>query len=215
MRLIALAAAASLWVGSLQPSAASESGAPAQPVPPEDYAIYDRVVRDKFLTSQTKLVLVQRLTIARLYPEQDGPTTLALFEEHEVFDGRLPPELIREFVFNNRVPARLEARFDVGVRVRFVSGGATEEEEVFLAPIPASHSEAGPVQAPAVLDRLAFSRVGYTLRDDQALVYVENLRPDGSGAGFLMWLFGRGAEWTIGDTEVLWTMGTAVPPEER
>jgi hypothetical protein len=63
-----------------------------------------------------------------------------------------------------------------------------------------------PAQAPPVLDRLAFSRVARTLRSDQALLYVENTRPDGTGAGFLVWFRRRGREWTIFDTEVVWTV---------
>ncbi len=213
MRGFVLVLMASLSFGNVHAASASESFASPDPVPAEDYVIYDRVVHDKFLTSETKLVLVQRLTVGKLYPDQDGPTTPALLHEHDVFDGRLTTGLVREFVFNNRKPAKLEARFNFGVRVRFVSGDALEEEEVSLAPIPAAYREARPAQAPAVLDRLAFSRVGYTLRNDQALVYVENLRPDGTGAGFLMWLSGRGTEWTIEDTEVLWTVRPQEPPE--
>ena len=56
----------------------------------------------------------------------------------------------------------------------------------------------------ATIGLLRFSRVGFTRREDQALVYVEEVRPDGTGGGFLVWLHRRGRVWTIADTEVLW-----------
>jgi hypothetical protein len=75
-----------------------------------------------------------------------------------------------------------------------------EEPEVSLArPITVAH-------ALPVLDRLAFSRVGLTLRSDQALLYIENMRPDETGAGFLVWFRRQGQQWTIFDTEVVWTL---------
>ncbi len=174
-------------------------------VPVEDYSIYDRVVTSKFLTSETRLVLIERLTVSRLYPDQDRPTTIGLFEQNELFDQRLPPDLVREFVFKNRQPARLGAHFNFGVRYRFVSPEGTEEPEVSLA-VPAVWPPAGSTQDLSLLGRLVFSRVAYTLRSDQSLVYVEQHRPDGTGAGFLVWLRGRGREWSIQDTEVLWSL---------
>ena len=57
---------------------------------------------------------------------------------------------------------------------------------------------------PDIIDRLAFSRVGYTVRGDQALLYVANPRPDGTGAGFLLWFIRRQKIWELYDTEVVW-----------
>jgi len=55
------------------------SAAPAEtpltsppPVPLEDYPLYDLVVDEKFLTPETKLVLLERPTLTRLHPEQLG-----------------------------------------------------------------------------------------------------------------------------------------------
>ena len=39
------------------------------PVPSEEYPLYDLVVRDKFLTSQTTMVVIERLTVARTNSE--------------------------------------------------------------------------------------------------------------------------------------------------
>jgi len=179
-------------------------------VPVEDYVLYDRMVTNKFLTNETRLVLIERLTVARLYPDQDVPTTIGLFDENELFDRRLPPDLVREFVFRNRQPARLGAHFNFGVRYRFVAPDGIEEPEVSLA-IPAAWTPLGLTQDLSLLGRLAFSRVGYTPRSDQALVYVEQHRPDGTGAGFLVWLRRQAAAWSITDTEVLWSIRA---PEE-
>ncbi|MBD0316281.1 MAG: hypothetical protein ICV75_06285 [Nitrospiraceae bacterium] len=171
-------------------------------IPVEDYALYDQIVTKKFLTSDTQLVLLERLTTARLIPNHEEPLTLGLFEEQGYFDDQLPGDLARDFVAVNRQPSRLEGRFQFAVRYRFVSGEAIEEPEVWAA-VPVARI---PAQGGAVLDRLAFSRVGRTLRNDHALVYVENLRPDGTGAGFLVWFRRQGREWTVFDTEVTWTV---------
>lgn len=182
------------------PGAAAAEGLGAIPV--EDYELYDQIVTKKFLTSETRLVVLERMTVGHLMPDEGGSVTVAQFEEQSYFDGQLPRELVRDFVAVNQEPARLEARFRFGVRYRFVSGDAMEEPEVRAA-IPA----AGPglAQASPVLDRLAFSRVGRTLRNDHALVFVRNLRPDGTGAGFLVWFRRQGKTWTLYDTEVIWT----------
>jgi hypothetical protein len=151
------------------------------------------------------------MTTARLIPNQEGPLTRQLFEEQGYFDGALPGDLARDFVSANQHPSRLEGRFQFAVRYRFVSGQAIEDPEVRAA-VPVRGI---PAQGVTVLDRLAFSRVGRTLRNDHALVYVENLRPDGTGAGFLVWFRRQGREWTVFDTEVTWTVrpeADAEPP---
>lgn len=174
-------------------------------IPVEDYALYDQVVTKKFLSSDVRLVVLERMTVSRLLPNQDGPLTSALFQEQGYFDGALPLDLIRDFVGANREPGRLEGRFQFGVRYRFVSGNTVEEPEVMSA-IAVKDDRAMPAQAPPVLDRLAFSRVARSLRNDQALLYVENTRPDGTGAGFLVWFRRQGREWSIFDTDVVWTV---------
>jgi hypothetical protein len=198
---------------------AEQSGVKPESVPAEEYAIYDRVVQEKFLTSQTKLVLIAGWTVTRLGPEWP-PTDQALFDESSFFEGRLPPDLVRDFITKNRRPSRLEGRFNFGVRYRFASGQA-EEPEVSLAPIPAAGPftnlqsalalSAGPtlsagltLSAGPTIGILGFSRTGFTRRADQALVYVGDDREDGTGAGFLLWLYKRGQVWEIADTEVLW-----------
>lgn len=184
--------------------AAAETGIPSV-IPAEDYALYDQVVTKKFLTSDTQLVVLERMTVSRLLPNQEGPITVAFVQEQGYFNGELPPDLVRDFVGANHEPGRLEGRFQFGVRYRFVSGNSLEEPEVTSAH-PVNAGRATPAQAPPVLDRLAFSRIGRTLRNDHALLYVENTRPDGTGAGFLVWFRRQGREWTIFDTEVVWTV---------
>ena len=171
----------------------------------EDYALYDQVVTSKFLTSATQLVVIERLTRLRLSLDQEGPMTIGAFQEQDYFNGELPADLIRDFISVNRQASRLEGRFHFGVGYRFATGDMLEEPEVSLArPVTVAHAR--PVQAPPVLDRLAFSRVGRTLRNDQALLYIENMRPDETGAGFLVWFRRQGQQWTIFDTEVVWTL---------
>jgi hypothetical protein len=189
----------------VQESFAAEGKRIDSGIPVDDYALYDQVVTKKFLTSDTQLVVLERMTVSRLLPNQEEPMTIALFQEQGYFDGELPPDLVRDFVGANHEPGRLEGRFQFGVRYRFVSGNTIEEPEVASA-LPVNAGRATPAQAPPVLDRLAFSRVGRTLRNDHALLYVENTRPDGTGAGFLVWFRRQGREWTIFDTEVVWTV---------
>jgi len=185
--------------------AVAESDQKADAIPAEDYALYDQVVTRKFLTSATRLVVIERMTRLRLSPDQAGPTTIGAFQEQGYFDGKLPPDLIREFSAVNRQPSRLEGRFHFGVGYRFATGDTIEEPEVSLAR-PATVARARSVQAPPVLDRLAFSRVARSLRNDHTLMYVEALRSDGTGAGFLVWFRRQGRSWTLVDTEIVWTI---------
>ena len=181
---------------------------PAEPstlLSEEDYALYDSIVTNKFLTSDTRLVVLERMTTVRLIPDQDEKLTMALFQDQGYFNGDLPPELVRDFVLVNEHPVSLEGRFQFGVRYRFISGDTVEEPEV-RSGFPVTTRPATQAHTAPVLDRLAFSRVGRTLRNDQALVYMDNRRPDGTGAGFLVWFRRHRLEWTIYDTEVVWTV---------
>ena len=166
-------------------------------------------------------------------PREEGPTTIGAFQEQEYFDGEMPADLIREITAINRRPSRLEGRFHFGVSYRFATGDKLEEPEVslspygwglapfFFAPVPVRGAagqapsqasepvpwaRARPVQTPSVLDRMAFSRVARSLRNDHALLYAEVVRPDGTGAGFLVWFRRQGRSWTLFDTEVAWTI---------
>ena len=184
------------------------------PVPLEDYPLYDLVVDEKFLTPETKVVLLKRTTLTRLHPEQQGPLRLETFQEYEIFDGRLPSDLVRDFLFKNQTASQLEGHFGFGVRYRFVSGNGTEQQETSLAPLPVSLEmpqllQEGPLdEPPAVLDRLSFSRVAYSFGREHAFIYVEYNRPDGSGAGFAVWFRSSGSRWGIYDSELVWAART-------
>jgi hypothetical protein len=193
------------------PGAVAGSDQKAEDISADDYALYDQVVTSKFLTSATQLVVIERMTRLRLSPDQEAPTTVRAFQEQGYFDGELPTDLVREFVSVNRIESRLDGRFHFAVGYRFATEGRLEEPEVSLArPVAA----ALPVQAPSILDRLAFSRVARSLRNDHALLYVEALRPDGSGAGLLVWCRRQGRNWTLFDTDVAWTIQARLDPEE-
>ncbi len=206
-------------MGSAYAAAPEAAGQRPAPVSMEEYPFYDQVIDEKFLTSETKLVVIERLTVTRLYPKQEKQINIETFRESGFFENRLPLELARAFIFKNQRPSRLEARFSFGAQYRFVSGGEVEEPEVSLAPIPVSSSQGIPIQEgpfeapPSILDRLAFSRVAFTLTNDQALVYIEHNRPDGTGAGFLVWLRQIRKDWDIFDTEVVWTARIRAPGE--
>jgi hypothetical protein len=206
----------------------------------EDYALYDQVVTSKFLTSEIQLVVIERMTRFRLSPDQEGPPPIETFLEQGYFDGEFPTDVIRNFISVNRQPSRLEGRFHFAVGYRFTTEGRLEEPEVSLSPygrglarffsapapirgvagqLPSQTSEPVPrtrarqVQAPSILNRLAFSRVARSLRNDRALLYVEVLRPDDTGAGFLVWCRRQGRSWTLFDTEVVWTIQAQAEPE--
>ena len=182
---------------------AAEQRSAADVILAEDYALYDQTIESIFLTSYTRLVVIERMTGVRLLPDQTEPMTIGSVHDRNFFMGRLPSDLVGNFVGANREAGRLEGRFQFGVRYRFVTGQSLEEPEV---------SVAVPVQAVPVLERLAFSRVGRTLQKDQALVYVEQMRPDETGAGFLVWFHREGRKWRIFDTEVVWTIRGAEGP---
>ena len=177
-------------------------------VPPEEYPVFDRIVESKFLTSATRVVVVERLTVTQLHPEVAEPPTHEWFTEVRPFAGRLRPDVVKDFVAKNQQPFRLEGRFQLPVAVRFVTRDGLAEPEVRNSP-EATIERAGPVEvapdgAPPIVNRLAFSRVAFNLRGTEALVYVSNERPDGTGAGFLLWLRRNGTQWAIAETEVLW-----------
>jgi len=186
----------------------------SEAIPADDYALYDQVVTSKFLTSATQLVVIERMTRLRLSPDQEGPPLTGVFQEQDYFDGELPADLIREFISVNRQPSRPEGRFHFGVSYRFATGDTIEEPEVSLAR-PITVASSMQIQVPQVLDRLAFSRVARSLRNDHALLYVEVLRPDGTGAGFLVWCRRQGRSWTLFDTEVAWTIQAQQEPDEE
>ncbi len=174
----------------------------------EEYRVYDEVVRSKFLTTGTVLVVIERMTTNRLLPpdaERPELTTRALLETKELFGSRLPQDLVTDFVLTNHKPARLAGRFAFGVPYRFRSASGESEEDVFLPDGKVSMRPVRLIQDAQTIDRLSFSRVGFVPRREQALVYVANDRPDGSGAGFLVWLRSRESSWHILDTEVMWT----------
>jgi hypothetical protein len=171
-----------------RPVAVAEADRQTDAISAADYALYDQVVTSKFLTSATQLVVIERMTRLHLSPGQEGSTTIGAFQDQGYFDGGLPADLVREFISVNREPSRLEGRFHFAVGYRFAMEGRLEEPEVSLAPYgwglapffstpvagrgaageaPSQMSEPVPrahaklVQAPSVLDRLAFSREAF------------------------------------------------------
>ncbi|MCC2643310.1 MAG: hypothetical protein K0S45_3723 [Nitrospira sp.] len=185
-------------------------------VPIEEYPFYDLVVGAKFLTSHTRLVVIERMTTTGLHPDEPQAPTGASFAERAFFDGRLSRDLVRDFIGKNQRPSRFDARFAFGVRYQFVSGDGVPETEAALSVVPAIWPVQNYEGTLDRIDRLAFSRVGLSLRGDQALLYVANYRPDGTGAGFLVWLARRQAAWDVYDTEVIWTAQIdRGPPNER
>lgn len=203
-RLVGLAA---LLLGALCMSAPIGAAEPLHPIPTADYRVYDAVLESKFLTSQTTLVLIQSMTLIRFLPEQEGPATLAWFTRQGFLGGRLDQGLVSDFLIKNATPVKLEKAFDFGVRYRLISPDGQEEPEVSLAPIPARRTFPWQAQtAPATIGVLGFSRVGYSTRGDQALVYVAVNRADQTGAGFLILLHRDRGDWRPVDTEVLWTV---------
>jgi hypothetical protein len=180
---------------------ADDSAEDLQPVPSEDYAIYDRIIQAKFLTSDTTLVLIRRLTATRIGPEE-VPFRRQFFEENQFFEGTLPPSLIAEFLTGTRRPSRLQAKLNVGVPYRLVSDFNAEIEEAGLVLRPAAWPAVG--ADPRI--RLEFSRVAHAVKENLALVYVGHYRTDGTGAGFFMVLQLQQSGWEIQDTEVVWMM---------
>lgn len=219
--MVLSAAIAWILLGGMMPAQAGPATA-GEPDPAagtavraEEYPVYDKVVRSKFLMTGTTLVIIERMTTTHMLPESLIPPTRAFFEERAFFDSRLPPDLVREFVFKNQQPARLGNLFTFGVPYRFISGGGETDSEVRLPRVAPWKHPTGLVQEAESIDRLAFSRVGFSPRLDQALVYVANDRPDGSGAGFLVWLRTWESDWQILDTEVVWIARSTGQPPDR
>jgi hypothetical protein len=201
-------------IGWVVPALSAERVEKPPPVPSEEYPIYDLVVQSKYLAPGTALVLIERLTVVREERAERAFLSREFFEEQGLFEGRLPDSLLDDFFFKLKTPSRLESKFGFGVPYRFFSSGVPEEPEVSLAPIPAAARPEPAQAAPKTVGVLQFSRVGFTPREDQALVYVEEERPDGTGGGLLVRLHRRGKTWTITETEVVWMARTDEPQQE-
>jgi len=213
---VVLAVMLTVAVGWAAASMAAERGGKKPPsVPAEEYPLYDLVVQSKYLAPGTALVLIERLTVARMEKDEREYLSRESFEEEALFGGHLPAALLNDFFFKLKAPSRLESKFHFGVPFRFFSDGVPEEPEVSLAPIPAASRHGLAQDAPKAVGVLRFSRVGFTPREDQALVYVEEERPDGTGGGLLIWLHRRGKTWTITGTEVLWMARTDDEPGQE
>jgi hypothetical protein len=171
-----------------------------------EYPIYDRVVQAKFLTSETKLVMIKRSTVTQLGPGEPWDDHRFL-QENELFGGRLQP-LLNELLNTLRHASRLEPKFRFGVPYRLVSDEDSGDDEVSLVPVPAHFK---PIEYDGTTIMLQFSRVAFSPPQDRALVYVGNYRADGSGAGFLVLLNRRDRVWNIEDTEVIWTASLEAP----
>lgn len=203
MRKLAAILTVGCWLGlPWQAAFGNETGGGVAEAPAEDYPLYDRTIERLFLTSRTQLLLIERMTVTRLLPNRTEPMTVDWFYEQDYFTGRLSRELVHDFVHANSAAARLEGRFHIGVPYRFLSDGLIEEPEVLsMRPLKVGLLAQAPLPSS---EHLAFSKIGRTLRNDQALLYVEQVRPDGTGAGFLVWFERRSQDWKILETDVVW-----------
>ncbi len=203
MRKLVAVLTVGCWLGlPWQATFGGEAGGGVVEVPAEDYLLYDRAIERLFLSAHTRFLLIERMTVGRLLPNQTGPLTVDWFHEQNYFKARLPEELVHDFVQANRVSARLAGLFRFGARYRFLSDGLMEEPEALsMRPLKVGLLTQTP---PSLSERVALSRIGRTLRNDQALLYVEHFRPDDTGAGFLVWFHRKGSEWTILETDVVW-----------
>ncbi|HEU4683655.1 MAG TPA: hypothetical protein VFS39_04060 [Nitrospira sp.] len=215
MRLATAALPVLLFLSLAMASPAAIAADLLTSVPVDDYRLYDLVVTQKFLTSETRLVLIDRLTLIRLHPEQEGVHHIQTLGRQDLFDGRLSADLIADFTSKNEHPSRLEARFDFGVPYRLIAGQEDERQETSLLLLPVS-SPSGVQESdggPALTIHLGFSRPGFNTEGDQALVYAQYERLEGEGAGFLSWLKRAHGQWTVFDTEVLWAVRPVLPEE--
>ena len=202
---VLLSAAVLLLLGPDSPSFAEGRESP-EPVGPEEYEIYNRLVESKFLTSDTSMVLIRELTATQLGPS-GLPFSGQWFEENRLFDGGVPKPLLADFLFKTREPSRLAARFDFGVRYRLIPRDGGQHDRVSL---PTEAAIRG-VQLFSGTIVLEFSRVAFTPKEDLGLVYVGNERPDGTGAGMLVLLKRSGRDWTFVETEIVWTIRDSEP----
>lgn len=76
------------------------------------------------------------MTARSLHPDEPHLPTVAWFAEQDLFGRRLPQDLIRDFVAKAQRSSRLEARFQFGVRYRFVSGQGVPDVETALLVLP-------------------------------------------------------------------------------
>ena len=194
--------------GNVSPLNVSADSGPEAPhyVPIEEYAIYDRVMEAKFFTSQTKMIIIERMTTTTLMQEEKPLPLRELFQKKRFFNNSLPPSLLEGFLLKaEQASARLESKFSFPIPVKFVTDQFLDDAEVSIPVIPVHLSTVQKRPGPLpVLGVFRLSRVAFTPARDQALVYIGVNRPDGTGAGFLIWLYQHQDAWDLYGTEVLW-----------
>jgi hypothetical protein len=202
---------------SVSPSRLLQADAAPELVSSEEYPVYDRIVESKFLTDETRLVMINRMTVTRLGQEEERDNRRFL-EENEVFEGRIEPALLENFLEKLGRSALLERRFNFGAAYRLISPGDPDDLDTSIMLHPAGFSQRDLRRCPPACRRpesadytggmltLEFSRVAFTSSRTRALVYVGHYRADGSGAGFLFLLHPNGRGWTVSDTEVIWVV---------
>lgn len=175
-------------------------------VPAEEYAVYDRVMEAKFFTSQTKLIVIERMTTSKLTRDEKPPPLRQYFQMKQFFNNSLPPSLLEGFLRkSDHAAARLESKFSFSIPVKFVTDQYLDDAEVSLPTMTVSMTQVQKRPGPLpVLGVFQLSRVAFTPARDQALVFVGVNRPDGTGAGFLIWLYQHQDSWDLYGTEVLW-----------
>ncbi|MBK7486237.1 MAG: hypothetical protein IPI70_08740 [Nitrospira sp.] len=198
----------------------SPAPAPTQPqsVPAEEYPFYDLAVEAKFLTSRTRLVVIERMTATRLHPEECRSCRQSPGFQRRHFSMAGCPRT--SFVtLSPRLIGLLDWIADLtsvcATGLCRAKGLPDAEAAIPVIPVAWPVEEGGDGDVGEVLDRLAFSRVGLTVQGDQALLYVANQRPDATGAGFLFWFVRRQGRWEIYDTDVLWVAQPDQNPSGR
>lgn len=167
--------------------------AQSQPTPRADeYAIYTVVLNEMFVHDDSYVLINDRTSTKAILPIKQ-----TLRSGARQMRAGLSIQLQNDFATNNQARYRIEKRFDLPVKTilldqaeidRLIGNGEWIE---FLKTYP-GHGV------------IEFSRVGFNLRKDQALVYAASQGGPKSGSGFLILLSKRNNGWVIDQKVFVW-----------
>jgi hypothetical protein len=160
----------------------------------DEYAVYAALIESRYLKEGVDLIVIRAQTT--FFPL--GPDVTAE-QVSETIPG-LQEETYDDFLSVNEEPVPLDPSLDLGFDYTLVSlqdleeflGGGAWSYDAFYERFPNSQG------------LMEFSRVGFNLSHNQALVYVGNQYDLLGGEGYYVLLRKEGGDWLVDSDLLLW-----------
>lgn len=166
-------------------------------IPPEEYAVYNAMIENIFLTSRVEMIVIVDQTMAGISSGPASQQDLDFLQENLAPD--LQAETVADFAAKNEFSYRVENHFSLDVPVVLLSNQAVDE--IFAAE---DGWERFYEQYPNSQGMMAISRVGFSPSKQQALIYVGNQADFLAGEGDYVLLLKEGGKWKVVKTILAW-----------